>query len=149
MKKKLMVGALSAAVLLVWGLIGFRVWGILKPHEEQRSYDLNVNTLPARPIVRDTLLLNYRDPFLDKVMKMEKTNVLPVRVTTHKRPAPQMSYKGMMRGRDGKRKALIQVGSELESIAVGESVEGARVIAMDSECVTVRWEGETLKFNIQ
>lgn len=142
MRKKLLLVALVIAVLAVWGLVGFRVWNLARP-EITKSAKAEKKT-ESQSIPKDTLHLDYRDPFLES--GKAKTVVLLEKVATIPKPLVQMpplKYKGMVKGKNGTVKALVESKGEVVSLAKGAVLEKVRVVEIEPEHIQVLFGNET------
>lgn len=142
MRKKLLLVALVIAVLAVWGLVGFRIWNLARP-EITESVKTEKKT-ESQSIPKDTLRLDYRDPFLES--GKAKTVVLSEKVATIPKPLVQMpplKYKGMVKGKDGTVKALVESKGEVVSLAKGTVLEKVRVVEIGPEHIQVQFGNET------
>lgn len=149
MKKKLTLVLLVVLVLFVWGLIGVRIWKMTKTQEPPRQVE-TVRDKAPQAVTPDTLLLNYRDPFLDKQrVEAKRETVSEVRSVAAEMPMPQLAYKGLVRGKDKKIRAIVEVDGEVKTFAVGEQIQGARVVTIDPEFLRLNWRGTSLMFNAQ
>ena len=149
MKKKLALVLLVVLVLFVWGLIGVRIWKMTKTQEPPRQVE-TVRDKAPQAVTPDTLLLNYRDPFLDKQrVEAKRETVSEVRSVAAEMPMPQLAYKGLVRGKDKKIRAIVEVDGEVKTFAVGEQIQGARVVTIDPEFLRLNWRGTSLMFNAQ
>lgn len=95
-------------------------------------------------IPNDSLRLDYRDPFLESgkakiVVPTEKVAAIP------ESPAqmPSLKYKGMVKGKDGTVKALVENKGEIVPIAKGGMLEKVRIIEIEPEHILVRFGNET------
>ncbi len=142
MRKKLLMGALVMAVLAVWGLVGFRIWNLARP-EITESVKTEKKT-ESQSVPRDSLRLDYRDPFLES--GKAKTIVLSEKVAAIPKPPVQMpplKYKGMVKGKDGTVKALVESKGEVVSLAKGAVLEKVRVVEIEPENIRVQFGNET------
>ncbi len=142
MRKKLLLVALVVAVLAVWGLVGFRIWNLTRPKitesvkTEKRS--------ETHSIPKDSLRLDYRDPFLESgnakaIVPEKKVAAIP----EHPVQMPPLKYKGMVKGKDGTVKALVENKGDVVSLAKGAMLEKVRVVEIEPEHILVQFGNET------
>lgn len=142
MRKKLLLVALVIAVLAVWGLVGFRVWNWTRPEITQ-----SVKTekkIESNSVTEDSLRLDYRDPFLESgndkaIVPAEKVAAIP----EHSVQMPPLKYKGMVKGKEGTVKALVESKGEVVSLAKGAVLEKVRVVEIEPEHIRVQFGNET------
>lgn len=129
MKSKTTIYLLIAAVLVIWGVIA---WKLFAPSRVETS--IVPPSVPKAAVTsdRDTLLLNYPDPFLKKQSGASTYTTAPAK---KKEPEPrlpkireecQLRYIGHIR--QGKvRSCIVESGGAHRSVAMGESVDGFRL----------------------
>lgn len=148
MKKKVTLVILIPLVVLVWGLIGVRIWKMTRPEADPVPVGKAVKKV-APPAQRDTLLLDYRDPFLDKYVEKKKETVHKVQEYYYEEPAPQLRFKGTVRGKDGMTRAIILVDDDWKALAKGDQVLGATIVGMEPDCLILNWKGKRVFINAE
>lgn len=143
MKKNVTLVALIVCVILIWGLIGVRVWKMTRPEEVSRPIG-EIEEKKVQGEALDTLLLNYRDPFLERRAVIHKESVQEITKPAPESSAPQVLFKGLMRGKDGKDLALIMVDNEWRMLTLGEQVQDARILEIKPKHVVLDWRGKRL-----
>lgn len=139
-KNKTSVILLSVAAVAVWGIVGYRVFRWVTPEEVPvvRAFSKKEKTESTST---DSLMLNYRDPFFaDKKEAVPERESLP-KETTPAPALPAFSYKGLIRDADGSVRAMVTHGRQTDGYRKGEMVDGAKIIAITADCLTVRWHG--------
>lgn len=145
MKNKKFTLFLIGVVLLVWGII---IWRLLLP---MRSVpDKRLRSLPAVSMpfnATDSLLVNYPDPFLGKQLleQKEKPEKLVNPATFFQDPKasasvepPPFLFRGRLR--QGKKEfVLLEVAGCQNIVAVGSQIEGYRVKKSTDDSV-VLWK---------
>lgn len=142
MRKKLLLVALVIAVLAVWGLVGFRIWNLACPEiteSVKTGKKIEFNSVP-----KDSLRMDYRDPFLESgnakaIVPAEKVAAIP----EHPVNMPPLKYKGMVKGKDGTVKALVENKGEIMPLAKGAMLERVRVVEIEPEHIMVQFGNET------
>lgn len=142
MRKKLLLVALVIAVLAVWGLVGFRVWNLARP-EVTQSVKTEKKT-ETHFVTKDSLRLDYRDPFLESgnakaIVPEKKVAAIP----EHPVQMPPLKYKGMVKGKDGTVKAIVENRGEVVFFAKGAMLERVRVVEIEPEHILVQFGNET------
>lgn len=149
MKKKATLVILIPLVILVWGLIGVRIWKMTRPEADPVPVG-KAEKKVAAPAVRDTLLLNYRDPFLDRQAEKKKEVVRPAQTDYYyEEPAPQLRFKGTVRGKDGVVRAIVLVDDDWKALAKGDQVLGATIAGMEPDCLILSWKGKRVFINAE
>jgi len=148
---------LGAAVLIVWGLIVYRVFGALNENEA----DAPLTTGPAKKevyndyaIPRDTTLLamNYRDPF-GLAQKKDTITRKPAATgpaqTAPRANPPAMSwdfirYVGYVRNPDSKKLvAMVHLNGTELMMSEGELNGGLKLIKNYQDSIRVSYRGKT------
>lgn len=141
MRKKFLLVALMIAVCAVWGLVGFRVWKLAHPEITESVKTEKKQEPQSFPM--DSLRLDYRDPFLEsgKVIAIAPLKEVAV---AHEPPIqmPPLKYKGIVKGKDGTVKALVENKGEIVSLAKGAVLDKIRVIEIEPEHILVQFGNE-------
>ena len=134
---------LAIGVLLVWGDVIARVIAWNRPDDDKAA----IPAMPPDPgpVGRtDTLVLNYRDPFLGsdgkKPSQQPGKESAPVPAPPQGSTEPTFVYKGMMRS-GGRSFALVDVKGQVLMLKKGESVEGFRITDIGNDVLVVRKNG--------
>jgi hypothetical protein len=126
---------LMLAVLAVWGVVLWRVFG---------REDASVAAVAGTPVAagaNDTLLLDYPDPF-----RIEVAVEAPPVVSRQEAPAPpptqhRLRYMGRI-SRDGAAYGLVEINGSLHTLRRGEVADGYRVETLWRDSVRLRWKDE-------
>lgn len=148
MNKKVNTILLLSIVLFIWGLVAFRIWKWVKP-EQPVSYPVQTETIDDKPLPAK-LILNYRDPFLSAGYSNRKTETTAHSTRKHAAaPRPSLKYKGMLRGKDGIKRAIVEHQGEISTLAIGESLVGVEIIEIAPEEITVMWNKQREKIEVR
>lgn len=140
MKNRKTTYMLLAAVLVVWGGVGYK---ILRPKTNDISVVLPTARIgaPGSNNKRETLFLDYRDPFLESesppaqaVRKTDKTALAPPVPETIEQPPFQ--YKGAIYERK-KVYAVIAHHPAAETFVRGEIIDGYRLESISPDSITL------------
>lgn len=139
---------LLAAAVAIWAVVGYRVYRWAWP-------DKTPPAKPAMPVAkkqkpaRDSLMLNYPDPFLGEVEKPKASNTSMPSRPMPERTMPSISYKGLIRDADGSVRAMITYNKQTDGYRKGETIEGMKIKKITTECITVRWNGADYNIAIE
>lgn len=139
MKNKKLSWFLVPVVLSIWGAIGWQVYVAMKSDEDIAPGKVNTLTsVESISAVPDTfaLLLDYRDPFLDKTFAKTppvssiknnptppKTNPIVATITW-----PTISYSGLVRQPSGDRMlGFLSVNGKSHFVKSGDVIDGLSV----------------------
>jgi len=155
MKNKKLTYVLGLAVLVVWGLIIYRVFAAVGSNYD----DVQVVAAPIKKevyndyaIPKDTthLLLNYRDPFgLVKQKDTTRALLTHLHKFTSIVPKPVFSwgfikYSGYMRNPGSKKLlAILTINGRAVSMAEGETVDRVKLIRNMGDSIKVSCDGHT------
>lgn len=129
---------LAIVVVSVWGMVAVRIWRWLRREDVPVSVKKEIAITETHQ--GDTLLLDYRDPFLSIRPAGFPSRTIQGREHRKMTPMPTIGYKGTIRGADGKEKALIEYQGKIEALPAGSSVEGVLIVGISPESLTVQWE---------
>jgi hypothetical protein len=163
-------------VLLVWGLIGWRIWAATSDPDPEAGPSLTL-TLYARPAAtrqQPRLLLTYGDPFKPGASRLATSSSGPVPVVsfTPSAPAtnraaslnfpvhpfvpvasassivwPQVKYLGVISHAGGEAQvALLAIDSQELVIKAGKSERGVQVIKLFRDSVQLGFGGQKKSF---
>ena len=105
MKKQTKTYLLLGFVLLIWGIIGFKLLGALSSKPEQSNIvERSINFTPKAVKKKDTfsLVVNYRDPFLGTLPTPTKKNRARKIVPKDPEPEIKIEYTGLVQDKDTK-----------------------------------------------
>ena len=139
-KSKASIFLLSIAAIAIWGIVGYRVYRWVAPVEAPAVKPAAPKERRQKP-ARDSLLLNYPDPFLGEVKKAKEPAPRTPSMPMPERPMPAIAYKGLIRDADGSLKAMITYNNQTDGYRKGETIEGIKIKQITAECITVRWDG--------
>ena len=145
MSKQAKTYGLLALVLMIWGVIGFKVVNTLSPDPELPSVQEQVFDAPKTRIKKDTFRLyaNYRDPFLGTLPKSQKKAVKKV-VKKIEKPKKNIVYDGMV-SQSGSGSALffVTIDGQQHIMSLKQEVEGVRLLKGSAQRVRVRYDGNS------
>jgi hypothetical protein len=158
MKNKKLTYFLGFAVLMVWGLIIYRVFAAAGGDDSEKGPAVTA-VLQKEPyndytMVKDTtrLLLNYRDPF--GLVKQKDTAELPLKRILQKRglsstlkPAFNwgfIRYSGYIRNPGSKKLiALVSINGKDEMFSEGETKDHVKLIKNLRDSIRISFNGKT------
>ncbi len=140
-RKKIMTGFLLVTVILIWGIIILKVVRGSRPVEEP----LVGNRIkePVKNASKDSLQLNYRDPFLGEfvrikeVKKSSKSQAKVIRKEPELPPVPDFTFKGLI-GNGVEQRAMVLKNGNLHILGLGEMIGEFKVIGISPELMTVQ-----------
>lgn len=154
MKNKKLSWFLLPLVLGIWGAIGWQVYAAMKGDDAMAVNDIITGPIAeTHSVIHDTftLLLDYRDPFLDKSIKKappistNRNNTAPKNSepVVAKVQWPAISYSGLVRQPNSDRMVgflsvngktyFVKSGDVIDPISVGKITRDSVEIAMGDE----------------
>lgn len=138
--KKVNTLVLLAVVLIIWGVVAFRVLKWLTPeHYVSDSGQTESSPDMSAPAA---LNLNYKDPFLYEERSIVGTEAVVHKVERISKPMPSVKYKGALRDKDGVQRAIIEFHGDVSILAIGESIAGMTIHKIAPEFLSIRWNGQ-------
>lgn len=148
MKSKKNIYILLPTVLLVWGLIGYRVFAGLDPDKDMvDSMPMTKEFKPLKLVANNnyTIEANYRDPFLGTLENRVFNKTIPKKVYKQKEEIvfPEILYKGIFSPGDySKSVFLILIDGEQEMFKLREIHQEVKLISGDKEKIIVKYKKE-------
>lgn len=157
MKNKKFTYFLGFLVLVVWGVILYRVFDSLTGDEDDAGYKFTTNKTNKEAyndyeIVPDTtpLQLNYKDPFALQENKEEDVTITQVASPKIPTPAPKpinwnfIKYSGYISNQGSKNLvALVSINGKPFTLSEGETEEQVKLIKNLQDSIKVIFNGNT------
>ena len=137
-KRNISTILLLAAAVVIWCLVGYRVWRWFSP-KEGSTMKVTAPAAVSTPVAEDSLMLNYRDPFFEKEPVVVSASPAPVPEPVPEPVMPAISYKGLIRDGDGCVKAQVAFNGQVDGYRIGEKIGDVKVLAISLDALTVRW----------
>lgn len=138
------------AVLMIWGVIAVKVFGVLSPETEIPVFAENVNFKPKEIIQRDTfsIVADYRDPFLGTVSASKKNTIKKT-----KRPVvqfPNINYTGLITGQQNKDNIFfVTIDGTQYLMRKRDENNGVTLVSGTSKNIRVRYKGIAKTIQLQ
>jgi hypothetical protein len=148
MKSRAATYTLIAGVLAVWGII---LWKVFVPERDAQAPPPRSTEKKVAEDVADSLILDYRDPFLGDIVEKrherrpEQTVTAPREVEQAAPPSVEhrLRYMGrIMRG--GVPYGLVEIDGTLHTMRRGEAAGDYRLDVVWQDSVRLRWRNEML-----
>lgn len=152
MKSKTKTYVLLGAVLLIWGILGYRVVKAWMPDRGKVVPPIAVGELELDlPKARDTfsIMANYRDPFLGTTpSKSSKPKTKPA-TTVSPKDFTSVSYSGMVADQGtGQKLFFVNISGKEHMLQVGSEIEGVKLILGDAKSIRIREHGQVRTLQI-
>lgn len=138
MKKNRSTPILAIILVAVWGVAGFKIWsGFTRQRINTRVVPRKVQSVNTV----DTLLLNYRNPFVQIHTRQPVKTAQPlsrrVGLIPEKRVLPDFQFKGTLRGYNG-HFLLIQHSGNHTLVRPDEMIGEFRIVKVFEDSIRVR-----------
>ncbi len=151
MKNKKVVYFLLFVVLLIWGIIFYRIFSTVGGADDSGSYTGTMNDNSMDKNVPDTFNINgnYRDPFLgtmqaDKPVvhySAPKTPVVKEEKMIQPLAWPAIVYGGMIKNKQSnKQLVLVQINGQNNLMMVGNTVDGVQLLKIYRDSLEVSFQ---------
>lgn len=147
MKNKTKTYLLLAAVLAIWGIIGFKIMSTLNPEApEVKKQDEMVVFTPKSHTVKDTFSIRpaQRDPFLGTLYAKKQENPAP------RTPKPKeafvwisITYHGTVSKQDSKEKlCILSINGQQHIMKIGQEVQEVKLVKASNTEILVNYKGQ-------
>lgn len=147
MKNKTRTYLLLAAVLAIWGIIGFKIVTTLNPEApEAKKQDEMVVFTPKSHTVKDTFSIHptQRDPFLGTLYVKKQESTTP-RITTPKEAFVWIPilYHGTVSKQDSKEKLyILSINGQQHIMKIGQEIQEVKLIKATNTEILVSYKGQ-------
>ncbi len=155
MKNKKNIYLLVPAVLLIWGIVGYKIYASLNSTNEVAIVDNNA--IEFKPeVIKDvekfSISANYRDPFLGKLVNNTKKTSNSVKKKV--KPIvifPEITYNGMVSPKETDREALflITINNKQQFLSVGKQIDGVRLLNGNSKEIIIGFQNNKKTISIK
>ncbi|RYJ42040.1 hypothetical protein [Flavobacterium beibuense] len=155
MKNKKNIYILLPIVLLIWGMVIYRLFSFTNPETDTTIASSTVRLKPLDIKERDTFSIdvNYRDPFLGKMYRPESQKTLKTHsVKTIKEPIvwPAVIYKGIVSESNGKKKVfMLSINGKTYFMTEKTTEEGVTLKKGNRSTIEVIYKGEKNEILLQ
>ncbi|MCF6347007.1 MAG: hypothetical protein L3J20_01745 [Flavobacteriaceae bacterium] len=155
MKNKKNTYILLTAVLLVWSILGYRIFSTVNPNKEKRQTVIASNSFKPQLVKESetfTINTDYRDPFLDKLSKKKVVKAKKVIRTTRKTPKtpfPAIIYKGLVSSKRKQQQVfLINIDGQQYFFKKNNTHKEVKLLRGSNKQVVLRFQGQQQSFSI-
>ena len=143
-------------VLIVWGLIAYKIYRQITPKAQRithKSGNYSYHPKTNTSTFTYTLHTAYRDPFLGILPKKhkkitQKKNVKPaVKKPIIKHSFPKLTYKGLVNPKAAKRESIfmIEINGKSELFKIGQSLSGVKLLNGNNNEVQLQFQDSIQK----
>ena len=152
MKNKKNIYFLLPAVLIIWGLLGYRIFSTVQPNNTSNNLTTSQVVFKpnefkeSKPFIVN---LDYRDPFLGTTTTVKKTkNKLKIKAKPQpKKPFPQIVYKGVVSGTTNQ-VFIISIDGKQYFFKKNQMHNEIKLISGTSKSVSLKFQGQQQIFQI-
>ena len=143
MKNKHKTYVLIAAVLVIWGVIAYKISSGLHQNESPLIDTVkNQPFVPRSPIEMDTFSIQNidRDPFLGTFSKPPKKTKKPVFVPPQPKSLKQIRYSGIVQKTHGKTPVfVVTINNRQYVLKKGQTVDSVTLVSGNANKIVVRY----------
>ncbi len=137
-----------ALVLIVWGILGFRLVKTVNPSPEELPLSADMGKfLPEAIKQRDTfsIVAHYRDPFLGTLPKSTISKKKKKAVTPKKEMLPEkdIRYTGLIESTTGKKIFFLTIDGQQQMLNEKSVFNDVELISGSFQKIKVRYNGKT------
>ena len=142
MKKQHKTYILIAAVVIVWGVIGFQFFNYLTPNEEKSSRTVSKQNIVRKKVKKKenyVVKRHARDPFLGKLL------TTPIKKTKRKKVAepvsfPSIIYHGIIES-SKKRSFIISINGNQSILKAGQVINDIKLLSGSKKEIKISYKG--------
>lgn len=123
MTKQQKTYVLLAAVLLIWGIIGYQFFNQFSSNNTEVTASSSFEFVPKKITKQETYTVNanYRDPFLGKLPSDKKKKIVKRKKAPKTNiPFPSIIYRGVVEG--GSKSFILTINGVEEIMSVGQTL---------------------------
>ena len=150
MGKNVKTYLLLGVVMIIWGIIGFRILSALSPEPEQAIASSEISYRPVTTVQRDTFSIkaDYRDPFLGTYSTSKKNT--PKKTVKREMPPIDLQYTGsMVNSSTNMRIYFVTINGQQHLLEKGKSAGEVKLLSGSQQAITIRYQGFTKKVQLQ
>ena len=143
---------LAIAVVIIWGIIGYRIYQSLNPSAEPvvaKFEETSIEKLVPAKMDSFSLVELNSDPFLGTIYK-PLVEPMPQNANNRRKiDWPQLSYVGHIKKQDSKNSLfVINIDNEQLLFKKGQTINGIALIDGNEKSIRLRFKGITQTFSI-
>jgi hypothetical protein len=155
MKNKKLLYVLIPAVLVIWGIIAFRIYRAVYRSDQAQMGFMHQSSNSEKATIQDTinLIANYPDPFLKEVYSSSiegsvNSSILIRDFSTEvqNQPTiiwPEVRYGGRIKNSSHNKDVfLIQIGTTNYLLKPGEIVENVKLLNADKDSIIMEYQNQ-------
>ncbi|WP_047415854.1 hypothetical protein [Cellulophaga sp. Hel_I_12] len=153
MQKNTKTYLLLALVLIVWGLIGYKIinWMPDKVKEVPSSRPLSFKPKKIQERDKFSIVADYRDPFLETAMKTEtkpkKTNTNKTVVT---QPTIDIKYSGFITDGNSQQKIFfVTINGQQHMMKLKDKIADVTLISGSTETIKVSYQNKRITLSLE
>jgi hypothetical protein len=142
MNKQQKTYGLLIAVLVIWGVIGYRIYIRLNPSTPELEVFTVQSTFKKQRTVETSFYevnAEYRDPFLGKFPKKKVTTKKTVK-PKQTIPFPNVIYNGVIQGNTSKT-YILTINGKQELVKLGQELESVKLLSANKRQAVVKFQG--------
>ena len=153
MTKQQKTYVLLAAVIAIWGIIGYQIFSKLNSNVEIAAKNSVIEKYEPKNIekrVAYSVNETYRDPFLGTIKTKKKAikRKKSIKKTDPTKPFPNIIYNGVVNG-GGAQSYVVTINGKQELFKLRETIKGIKLVKATTEKITVQFNNESKSFDLK
>jgi len=143
---------LLGLVLVIWGIVGYRIFSTLAPETQEKSLVATTTFTDVQVAAQDTFSIqaNYRDPFLGTLPPSQRKFPKTKKGTRKKINFPSIAYTGsMVNSSTKKRIFFVTVNGTQHLLEKGKTGSEVTLMHGTGKSITIRYKGAVKRVMLQ
>ncbi|MFS4493181.1 hypothetical protein [Maribacter sp. 2308TA10-17] len=152
MKKNTKTYILLGAVVLIWGVIGYRIFSSItsEPERNTETGAIDFKPQPVQEKEKFSIVADYRDPFLGTLPKKAKKKVKRSALKTPLPPEIAVTYTGFVSDKDTKENIyFVTINGRQHIMSVGNEIEKVKLVRGNATSIKIRANKKTRTITLQ
>ncbi|TAI48499.1 hypothetical protein [Flagellimonas allohymeniacidonis] len=151
MGKNIKTYILLGVVLIIWGVIAYRIFATLSPEPQKQNSFVAKSYAPMEMAARDTFSIkaDYRDPFLGTLTSSKPKKTPQAKVVKREIPSIDVRYTGSMYNSSTKKRIyFVTINGQQHLLEKGRSVAKITLVRGSEGSITYRYHGVLKKVSL-
>lgn len=134
---------LLSIVLIIWGIIGYQFLNKFSPNTKEIGINSSFEFIPKKLIQqkKHTVLANYRDPFLGKLLTLKKKSTKRKKTVAKVKIAfPKIIYNGVVEG--SSKSFILTINNEQEIMTIGQVFKKVTLKKANNKSIKILFNSE-------
>ena len=151
MGKSIKTYILLGVVLIIWGVIAYRIFATLSPESQAQTSFSSKSYVPMALTTRDTFSIkaDYRDPFLGTLAHSKPQKKTLQKVVKKEIPTIDVQYTGSMYNSSAKKRIyFLTINGQQHLLEKGKTAADITLVRGSEGSITYRYQGVLKKVSL-